>query len=69
MKWLKLLEALLILVGFVAKRAGRRDVEKAVLNELEILHGKRVRGAADARDDVLSGRVSVDEQNDPNRRD
>ena len=68
MNWLTILKLALTLAAFFAQRAGRRDVERAVLNELEILHGNRVRGAADARDAVTSGRVPAD-PNDPNRRD
>lgn len=66
--WLSLLKTILTLAAFIARRAERADVEKAVLNELEIVQGNRVRAAADARDDVLSGRVPADER-DPNRRD
>lgn len=68
MNWLSLLKYALQLAVYFARQADRRDVEKAVLNELEILHGRRVREAVVARDDVISGRMPVD-PDDPNRRD
>jgi hypothetical protein len=68
MSWLSALKLILQLAGFIARRAERLDVEKAVLNELEVLHGKRVDAAVAARDDVLAGRVPVDPA-DKHRRD
>lgn len=68
MTWLSLLTVLLQLVAYVARQADKREIEEAVTNELEILQGKRVRAASDARDDVISRRVPIDPQ-DPNRRD
>lgn len=65
---LAVLKLLLTLAAYFAKRAERQDIEKAVLNELENLHKKRVDAAVAARDDVLAGRVPVD-PGDPNRRD
>jgi|GEM_PF-4397018 len=65
---LAVLKLLLTLAAYFAKRAERQDIEKAVLNELENLHKKRVDAAVAARDDVLAGRVPVD-PDDPNRRD
>lgn len=66
--WFSLLQLALTLAVWFARRAERRDIEKALVAQLELSHGKRVDAAADARDDVLSGRVPVD-PNDPNRRD
>jgi hypothetical protein len=60
MTWLAALKLVLQLASYIARRAERRDIEKAVLNELEVLHGKRVDAAVSARDDVLAGRVPVD---------
>ncbi len=68
MSWLVILKALLQLVAYVARQADQRETEKAVLNELELLQGERVKDADTARDDVLSGRVQPDD-NDPNKRD
>lgn len=68
MTWLVALKLLLQLVALVARRAERSHIERMALNELENLHRSRVDGAADARDDVLSGRVQPDD-NDPHRRD
>jgi hypothetical protein len=68
MSWLSLLKIVLQLASFVARRAERLDIEKAVLNELENAHGKRVDAAVAARDDVLAGGVQPD-ANDPYRRD
>lgn len=68
MSALTILKLLLQLSAYFARRAERRDIEKAVLNELENLHGKRVDAAVDARDDVLAGRVPGD-PDDPYRRD
>ena len=65
---LAILKIVLQLAAYLARRADRRDIEKAVLSELENLHGKRVDAAAAARDDVISGRVPAD-HDDPNRRD
>lgn len=60
MNWLVALTYVLQLAAYLARQADKRDTEKAVLNELQILQGKRVAAAVDARDDVLSGRVPVD---------
>lgn len=68
MGWLSILTILLQLVAYVARQADKKDIEKAVTNELEILQGTRVRAANSARDDVVSGRVPIDPA-DPNRRD
>jgi hypothetical protein len=66
--WLQILTAALQLVAYIARRAERIDVERALLNELEIVEGKRVRAAQAARDDVVSGRVP-EPSSDPYRRD
>jgi len=68
MSWLVLLKTLLQLVAWVARQADKREIEQAVLNELELLQVERVKEASTARDDVLSGRVQPDD-NDPNKRD
>lgn len=68
MTWLSVLNALLQLAAYAARRADKLDSEKAVLNELQILQGQRADAAVTARNDVLAGRVPVDEH-DPNRRD
>jgi hypothetical protein len=60
MSWLSALKLILQLANFIARRAERLDIEKAVLNELEVIHGKRVDAAVAARDDVLAGRAPVD---------
>lgn len=67
MSWLTLLKYALQIVVYLARQSERRDVEKAALNELEKLHGKRVDDAASARDDVMSGRVQPND-NDPYNR-
>jgi hypothetical protein len=56
------------LAAFFARRVERKEIEEALLNELQIEHKKRVDVAATARDDVLAGRVPIDPA-DPNRRD
>jgi hypothetical protein len=63
-----ILNLLLQLSAFFARKAERDDIAKAVLNELENLHGKRVDSAVAARDDVMSGRVQP-KPDDPYRRD
>lgn len=68
MTWLSLLAVLLKLVAYVARRAEKIEIERAVLNELEILQTTRVRAADTARDDIISGRVP-EQPDDPNRRD
>ncbi|QIG66832.1 hypothetical protein EVB41_002 [Rhizobium phage RHph_TM3_14A] len=68
MTWLAVLKLALQLVAFLARQADKRDIESAALDKLENLNNERVRDAAVARDDVLSGRVQPDD-NDPNRRD
>lgn len=68
MSTLSILTILLKLAAYFARRAERSDIEKAVLNEIENIHSKRVDRAVDARDDVLAGRVPID-PDDPNRRD
>lgn len=65
---LKLLIWLLKLAAFFARQANQREVEEAVLNEVKILNGERVRDSVIARDDVLSGRVPPDPK-DPYLRD
>lgn len=65
---LKVLFFLLKLAAWAARQADQRATEKALANELEILQGKRVRAAVAAYDDVMSGRVRVDERTDPNAR-
>lgn len=62
MTWIAVLELLLRLVALVARQAERRDIEKAVTHELEILQGTRVRRAADARDAVDAGVVPDDDK-------
>ncbi|MCV0395495.1 MAG: hypothetical protein K5872_22365 [Rhizobiaceae bacterium] len=66
--WAIIFKLLLELAVFAARRAEKRDIEKAVLDELQILNRERVDRAQRARDDVLAGRVPVD-PHDPNRRD
>lgn len=68
MSWVTILKYLLQLVAYIARQADKRETEQAVLNELELLQGKRVKDANDARDDVLAGRVQPD-ANDPYKRD
>lgn len=68
MSWVALLRLLLTLAGFVAKRTELLATQKAIANELAVLQGKRIDAATAARDDVLSGRVP-DEPNDQYRRD
>ncbi|MBP0438405.1 hypothetical protein [Tianweitania sediminis] len=68
MAWLSLLNLLLQLAVLVARRAERADIEKAVADEIEILHGRRVRAAVDARERVRDGRTAADPA-DPYRRD
>lgn len=68
MTWFALLRLALGLAAFFARRAQRRDIERAVLNELERTHKKRVDDAVAARDAVLDGSVQPD-PDDPNRRD
>lgn len=68
MTWLAILKIALQLVAFIARQADKREIEKNVLNELENINNDRVKDAAAARDDVISGRVPAD-PNDPNRRD
>lgn len=68
MTWLVVLKLLLQLVAYVARQAEKREIESNVLSQLENLNNERVKDAAAARDDVLSGRVPID-PNDPNRRD
>lgn len=68
MNALSLLTILLKLAAYLARRAERSDIEKAVLNEVQNIHSKRVDRAVSARDDVLSGRV-LPEPDDEFRRD
>jgi hypothetical protein len=68
MGWVQILTIVLQLAGAIARRLERADIEKAVLNEVEILHGRRLRAAETARDDVLSGRMP-ERPDDPYRRD
>jgi hypothetical protein len=68
MTWLAIFKLLLELAVFAARRAEKKDVEKAVLDEIRILHQERVERARRARDDVLSGRLQPDDD-DPHRRD
>lgn len=68
MTWLAILKLALQLVAYIARQAEEHKVESAVLAELENLNNERVKDAAAARDDVLSGRVQPDDK-DPNRRD
>lgn len=68
MVWASIFKMLLELAVYAARRAEKQDIEKAVLDELQILHGERVDRAVRARDDVLAGRVQPD-LDDPNRRD
>lgn len=66
--WLGFLKAVLSLAVYFAQRAMQFDTEKALKDELDILQGRRVRAAADARDRVLDG---TDRPNptDPYKRD
>lgn len=68
MTWLTILQLALQLAAAIARRAERRDIERALTNEVEILQGKRIRRAADARNGVLDGSVPAD-PSDPHRRD
>lgn len=68
MGWLQALTLILQLAAYIARRAERYDVEKAVLNDLKLLQAERVDAAAAARDDVVNNRVHPDD-NDPYRRD
>ena len=68
MSALSILTVLLKLAAFFARRAERLDIEKAVLNEIESIHSKRVDRAVSARDDVNAGRVP-DDKPDPFQRD
>ena len=68
MNWVILLKLALQLVGYFAKQAERKDIEKAAYDALENLHGKRVDAAVAANDDVVAGRVPADPA-DPYRRD
>lgn len=68
MSWLTILKLVLQLVAFIARQAEKREIETAALAQLESLSNERVKDAAAARDDVLSGRVPAD-PDDPNRRD
>ena len=63
-----MLTAALQIAAYFARLSNQLDTEKAVLNEIAILQGARVRDATTARDDVLAGRVP-DDPNDPHRRD
>lgn len=67
MTWLTLLPIILKLAAYFARRAERRDIEAALLGQVENLHGKHVDAAAAARDRVTPGSLS-DERN-PNQRD
>lgn len=68
MTWLSALKVLLQLAVFFARRADKLDTEKAILNELQVLHTNRVNAAVRARDDVLAGRMPIDPA-DKHRRD
>ena len=68
MKWLAALRLALTLAAYFARRAERRDIEDAILAQLQNTHRARVDDAVRARDDVLSGRVP-DDAADPYRRD
>lgn len=68
MSWLLVVRMFLELAAFFARRAERLDIERNILNEIELLQKKRVDRAADARDDVIAGRMPVD-PDDPYRRD
>ena len=63
-----ILKLLIQLAIWFAKRANKPLTAAALVQEIEIVQGKRIRKAADARDGVLSGRVQPD-PDDPNRRD
>lgn len=65
---LAILKLLLSLAAFFAQRAKQKEIETAVLAQLENLHGKRVDKAVAARDAVLAGELQPD-PHDPNRRD
>ncbi len=68
MTWLSALKLILQLAAYFARRAERLDIEKAVLNELENLHRKRVDAAVSAGDAVRTGSVQSDAA-DPYRHD
>ena len=68
MSVLFILKLLLQLAAFFARRADKRDLEKALLHDLRALTDTKTDDAVRARDDVLSGRVQPD-PDDPNRRD
>jgi hypothetical protein len=68
MNWLAILKAVLQLAVFISRLAERKEIEKALLNEIENLHHDRVKDARNARDDVMSGKLP-DDPRDPNRRD
>lgn len=65
---LVILKLILELAVYFARRAQREDLVESLTDEVEILNGTRVRKAAAARDDVLSGRVQPDPK-DPYQRD
>lgn len=66
---LTVLRILLQLGAFFAERAKQNETAEALKNEILILQGKRVRAARDAHGAVISGRMPVDPDTDPNRRD
>ncbi|MCG6115124.1 MAG: hypothetical protein MEQ84_07980 [Mesorhizobium sp.] len=68
MSWLSILQLVLQLAAYIARQAERRDIERALTHEIEILQGKRLRAAVDARAAVLDGSVPAD-PGDTRRRD
>lgn len=70
MSALSIITLLLKLAAYFAKRSEQRDIEKAILNEIEKIHSKRVDRAVDARNRVSAGGLpDDDDEHDPNRRD
>jgi hypothetical protein len=65
---LLILKLLLQLAALFARQAERKDIEKALLHDIEALSDDKADAAARARDDVASGRVQPDAE-DPHRRD
>ena len=64
--WTLILQILLLLLKWAAGNSGDKEIETTAIQELEILQGRRVRRAADARNSV---QLDDDTSTDPNRRD
>jgi hypothetical protein len=65
---LTIIQLLLQIAGFMARRLDRFDIEKAVGDALLVALDKRADAAVDAADDIRSGRVPIDPDS-PARRD